>query len=154
MNEIYIQLSDVEDQTPFDTAPYKVRFNTQDRIQGITHALDSASDIVIEEDGVYVLVSAGQVGRRTGSLLRHIDMWIRVNNEDIPNSSVRASAPASLFKGDTTVLVAQNALSLQAGDIINIMMSVSEKGEGLGLISMRPGGQPTIPGIIFTMHKL
>lgn len=152
--EIFLQLSDTQDQTPYNIEPHKVRFNTNDAGAGIGHAPDTPENILIEEDGVYVIVAAGQVGRRTGSLLRHIDLWMRVNDQDVSNSGVRASAPASLFKGDTNVLVTQNALPLKKGDVVNIMMSVSEQGEGLGLIAFEPEHEPLIPSIIFTAYKI
>jgi len=152
--QIFAQLSDNTDQTPFDTNPYAVEFSTEDHISGIVHDGAHPEEIVIQEDGVYVVVAAGQVGRRTGSLLRHVDMWMRRNGEDISNTGVRASAPASLFKGDTVVLVVQAAIPCNAGDVLTIMMSVSEKGEGLGLISITPENQPHIPSIILTMYKL
>lgn len=152
--KIYAQLSSSQDQTPDTTEPAYVSFNHHDFINGIDHALDKPSDIKITKDGVYTIIAAGQIGRKSGSLLRLCDLWLKVNNKDIPNTGVRCSAPASLFVGDTAVLVTQMVLPLHAGDILNIMLSVSAKHEGLGLIAMKPENQPVIPSIITTIIRI
>jgi len=153
-NALYAQLSNSTDQTPATTDPMLVRFDTQDAITGIGHDLKKPEDIIIEEDGVYFILAAGQVGRKSGSLLRFIDLWLRVNNKDLPNTTVRASAPASLFVGDTFVLVVQVVMPLKKGDVLNVMLSVNAENEGLGLIVSKPKNEPLIPSIIFTMYKI
>jgi len=151
---LYAQLSDSTDQTPPSTGPTMVKFDTQDAIAGIGHDLKKPENIVIEEDGVYFILAAGQVGRKSGSLLRFIDLWLRVNGKDLSNTTVRASAPASLFVGDTFVLVTQAVMPLKKDDVLNIMQSVNAKNEGLGLIVTKPENEPLIPSIIFTMYKI
>jgi len=151
---LYAQLSDSTDQTPPTTNPAVVKFDTQDAINGIGHDLKKPEDIVIDEDGVYFILAAGQVGRKSGSLLRFIDLWLRVNGKDLPNTTARASAPASLFVGDTYVLVVQSVMPLKKDDVLNIMLSVNAKNEGLGLIVTKPENEPLIPSIIFTMYKI
>jgi len=151
---LYAQLSDSTDQTPPSTGPKVVKFDTQDAISGIGHDLKKPEDIVVEEDGVYFILAAGQVGRKSGSLLRFIDLWLRVNKKDLPNTTVRASAPASLFVGDTYVLVVQAVMPLKKGDVLNIIQSVSAENEGLGLIVTKPENEPLIPSIIFTMYRI
>ena len=153
-NTLYAQLSDSTDQTPPSTGPTTVKFDTQDAIAGIGHDLKKPEDIVVEEDGVYFVLAAGQVGRKSGSLLRFIDLWLCVNGKALPNSTVRASAPASLFVGDTFVLVVQAIMPLKKGDVLNVRQSVNAKNEGLGLIVTKPENEPLIPSIIFTMYKI
>lgn len=151
---VYAQLSDSTDQTPPTTDSAVVKFDTQDAINGIGHDLKKPEDLTILEDGVYFVLAAGQVGRKSGSLLRFIDLWLRVNGKDLPNTTVRASAPASLFAGDTFVLVTQAAVPLKKGDVLNVMQSVNAENEGLGLIFSKPEKEPLIPSIIFTMYKI
>jgi len=151
---IYAQLSDSTDQTPATTSPAVVKFDTQESINGIGHNLKKAENLTILEDGVYFILAAGQVGRKSGSLLRFIDLWLRVNGKNLPNTTVRASAPASLFVGDTYVLVTQAAIPLKKGDVLNVMQSVNAEHEGLGLIVSKPENEPLIPSIIFTMYKI
>lgn len=152
---IYAQLSDNANQQPKTLEITKVRFNINDEISGIEHSeTDKPEDIKILTDGVYFIMAAGQIGRTSGSLLRFIDMWLAVNGKETLNSNVRGSVPSSLFVGDTYVLITQAALSLKAGDILNVMMSVSAVDNGLGLIATKPEKEPLIPSIIFTMYKI
>lgn len=151
---VYAQLSDATDQTPTTTSPAVVKFDTQDSINGIGHDLKKPEDLTILEDGVYFVLAAGQVGRKSGSLLRFIDLWLHVNGKNLPNTTVRASAPASLFVGDTFVLITQAVIPLKRGDVLNVMQSVSVENEGLGLIVSKPEKEPLIPSIIFTIYKI
>ncbi|MCH8741557.1 hypothetical protein IH779_01515 [Patescibacteria group bacterium] len=80
---IYVQLSDSTDQTPTTTEPTLVKFDTQDAVNGIGHNLKKPGDITILEDGVYFVLAVGQVGRKSGSLLRFIDLWLRVNGKNM-----------------------------------------------------------------------
>ena len=150
----YIQLSDSTDQTPSTISPTLVQFDTQDAVLGIGHDVNQSTDIEILEDGVYFALAAGQVGRKSGSLLRFIDLWFRINGEDVPNSTVRASAPASLFVGDTFVLVVQAVLPLKKGNVFGTCMAVSDPNDGLGLMVTNPDGRPRIPSVIFTMYQI
>ena len=151
---VYAQLSDSMDQTPATTSPSLVKFDTQNVISGIGHNLQKPADIVILEGGVYFVLAAGQVGRKSGSLLRFIDLWLRMSGKDLPNTAVRASAPASLFVGDTFVLITQAVIPLKEGSVLNVVQSVSAEHEGLGLIVSKPENEPLIPSIIFTMYKI
>ena len=152
---IYIQLSDSSDQQPEDTNPAYVRFDTQDFVNGITHSETKDNhNITVEEDGVYFICAAGQAGRSSGKRMRFIDMWMRVNDKDVPNSNVRYGAPSSLFDGDTLVLVTQSAIPMKKGDVLNIMFSVNSADSDLGLIASKPKNEPVIPSVIFTMYKI
>jgi len=151
---VYAQLSDSTDQAPETTNPTLVKFDTQDAVVGIGHEVKKPEDIVVSEGGVYFVLAAGQVGRKSGSLLRFIDLWLRVNGKDLPNTTVRASAPASLFVGDTYVLVVQAVIPFKKGDVLNVMQAVNAEDEGLGLIVTKPEDKPVIPSIIFTMYKI
>lgn len=153
-SSVYAQLSDSTDQTPPTTGPTVVKFDTQDAVNGIGHNIKKPEGITTLEDGVYFVLAAGQVGRKSGSLLRFIDLWLRVNGKNLPNTTVRASAPASLFVGDTYVLIVQAVIPLKKGDVLNVVQSVSAEDEGLGLIVTNPENEPLIPSIIFTMYKI
>jgi hypothetical protein len=47
-------------------------------------------------------------------------------------------------------------VTLEAGDVINVMMSVETGSEGLGIHAIRPKEErePFIPSIILSMHKI
>ena len=63
--------------------------NQNDEVSGIEHIMENPGDIRIKEAGVYVIIAAPQVGRTSGTEERYIDIWLRKNGNDIPNSNVR-----------------------------------------------------------------
>ena len=141
--------------SPKNTKPTAVRFDTQDSISGITHSTSkNPHNIIIKESGVYFICAAAQAGRSSGKHMRFIDMWVRHNKKDVPNSNVRYGAPSSLFDGDTLVLITQTLLPMKTGDILNIMFSVNSSDGDLGFIATHPKNEPTVPSIIFSMYKI
>jgi len=48
----------------------------------------------------------------------------------------------------------QSMMPFESGDLINVMMSVEVADEGLGIEAIHPTGEPLIPSIIFSMHKI
>jgi len=147
----YAQISSNEDQRPSVTSPVLVTMNQNDAISGIEHSAEKPGDILIKEAGVYVIIAAPQVGRTSGTEKRYVDIWIRKNGNDIPNSNVRIVVGNS---GDKDVIVNQTMMPFDSGDILNVMMSVETADEGLGIETIHPEGEPTIPSIIFSMHKI
>jgi len=150
MTTEFAQLCSIRDQRP-KLNPTKIELDQQDAISGIEHYAENPADIRVLETGTYVVIVAPQVGRSTGTTERYIDVWLRKNGEDIPNSNVRRVLGNSK---DKDVLVCQTMLPFKAGDIINIMMSVEVPNEGLGIEAIRPNGEPVIPSIIYSMHKI
>jgi len=147
----YAQITSTEDQRPSGTSPVLVTMNHNDEISGIEHSTEKPGDIRIKEAGVYVIISAPQVGRTSGTGERYVDFWMRRNGKDIPNSNIRLVVGTS---GAKDVIVNQIMMSFDSGDLINIMMSVEAANEGLGIETINPEGEPTIPSIIFSMHKI
>jgi len=147
----YAQISSTEDQRPDATGPVVVTLNQNDELSGIEHSAENPGDIKIKEAGVYVLIAAPQVGRTSGTNERYVDIWLRRNGKDIPDSNVRNVMGAS---GDKDVIVNQTIMSFDGDDVINVMMSVEVADEGLGIEAIRPEGEPLIPSIIFSMHKI
>ena len=147
----YAQISSNEDQRPDATGPVLITLNQNDEISGIEHSAENPGDIKIKEAGVYVIIAAPQVGRTSGTEERYVDIWLRRNGKDVPNSNVRNVVGAS---GDKDVIVNQTMMSFDGEDVINVMMSVETANEGLGIETINPEGEPTIPSIIFSMHKI
>ena len=148
----FAQLSDSTTQAPGVTTPVKITFNTNDEISGITHSESSnTEDIVIQEDGLYVIVPQPQFQKTSGGTNRFIDFWLRRNNIDVPNSNIRSTIKSN---SETDVIVSHVVTAtFKAGDILNIMMSVEVTGNGIGIYSTSPVGEPVIPSIIFSIHK-
>ena len=147
----YAQISSTEDQRPDVTGPVVVTLNNNDEISGIEHSAENPEDIRISEAGVYVIISAPQVGRTSGTNGRYVDFWLRKNGKDIPNSNVRYVVGTS---GDKDVIVNQTMMSFNSEDVINVLMSVEVADEGLGIEAIHPEGEPLIPSIILSMHKI
>ena len=151
MTNIFAQLSSTLDQRPNVTTPVKIELNQVDAIKGIEHSPNAPGDIKISESGTYVVIVAPQVGRTSGTSERYVDIWLRKNGGDIPNSNTRCVLVNSK---DKDVVVCQTMLPFQATDILNVMMSVEVVNEGLGIETIRPMNEPTIPSVIFSMHKI
>ncbi len=147
----YAQISSTEDQRPNTTTPTQVTLTQTDSISGIEHSAESPGTIKIQDSGIYVLIAAPQVGRTSGNKKRFVDFWLRKNGTDIANSNVRVDIDG---EGSKDVIVNQSMMPFEAGDLINIMMSVEVDDEGLGIEAIHPTGEPLIPSIIFSMHKI
>ena len=146
----YAQISSTEDQRPTTTTPTQVTLNQNDSISGIEHSAEQPGTIRIQDSGIYVVIAAPQVGRKSGTQDRFVDFWLRKNGTDIPNSNVRAVVNVK----SKDVIINQCMLPFEAGDLVNIMMSVEVPDEGLGIEAIHPTGEPLIPSIIFSMHKI
>ena len=147
----FAQIISTLDQRPETTDPVPVFMDQNDAIAGIEHSSDHPADIRITESGTYVVIAAPQVGRESGTAPGAVDFWLRKNNQDIPNSTVRAVIREN---DDKDVIVNQTMMPFNAGDVINVMMAVERSGEGLGIEAIRTEGRPLIPSIIFSMHKI
>ena len=147
----YAQISSTEDQRPTVTTPVQIELNQNDSISGIQHSAENPGTIRISDSGIYVLIAAPQVGRTSGTKARFVDFWLRKNGTDIQNSNVRVVIGEDSNKD---VIVNQTMMPFNSGDLINVMMSVEVADEGLGIEAIHPTGEPLIPSIIFSMHKI
>ena len=148
---VFAQLSSLETQLPNTTGPTAMRFDQIDGLSKMGFATGNPTDIVVQEDGAYLIVAAGQVGRSSGILDDYVDLWIRVNGADVANSNTRQTIPNAAF---TAVLVSQGIAVLKAGDVIQVAFSVSATGQGLGMIATIPANEPAIPSLILSVLKL
>ena len=109
------------------------------------------SIIRIKQSGLYFIITAPQIGRKKGSTSRYLDVWMRKNGEDVPNSNIRAN----LYHGTSKdVIVNQTMIPLFREDEIQLMMSVENGSEGIGLEAIKPKGEPTIPSVILSMRMV
>ena len=71
--------------------------NSNDYINGgITHSSTrNPADIIINQDGTYLIVAAGQVGKISGNTTCNVDLWLSQNGEYVANSNTRASVECS-----------------------------------------------------------
>ena len=147
------QLSYTESIQPNVTRPVFVPMNSNDYTNGgITHSdTRNAADVIINQDGTYLIVAAGQVGKTSGNSTCNVDLWLSQNGEFVANSNTRTSVNTA---NDTIVLVSQAIMPLKTNDTINTMMSVSATDQGCGLINIAASGEPDIPAIIFSIVRI
>ena len=147
------QLSHTVSIQPNVTKPVYIPMNSNDYINGgITHSdTRNPADVIINQEGSYLIVAAGQVGKTSGSTTCNVDLWLSQNGEYVVNSNTRASVNVV---NDTIVLVSQAIMPLKANDTINVVMSVSAGNQGCGLINTLPSSEPDIPAIIFTIVRI
>ena len=147
------QLSHTKSIQPKNTKPVFVNMDSNDYLNaGITHSTSrNNADVIVNKEGTYLLVAAGQVGKTSGNTTCNVDLWLKQNTQMVGNSNTRASVNTV---NDTIVLVSQAVLPLKANDTINTMMSVSQADQGCGLIDTAPSTEPNIPAIIFSIVRI
>ena len=147
------QLSHTISIQPNVTNPIYDPMNANDYINaGITHSSTrNPADVIVNQDGTYLIVAAGQVGKTSGNTTCNVNLWLRQNGEYVANSNTRASVNAF---NDTIVLVSQAIMALKATDTINTVMSVSVSDQGCGLINTALPTEPNIPAIIFSIVRI
>ena len=149
----FAQMSCNHDQRPKKAkTATPVALNVNDAITGIEHFTTKDNSIIrIKRSGLYFIMAAPQVGRKKGAVSRYVDIWMRKNGEDIPNSNIRAN----LYHGTSKdVIVNQSMIPLFREDEVQVMMSVETANEGLGLECIKPKGEPVIPSIILSMRMV
>ena len=147
------QLSHTKSIQPKNTKPVFVNMDSNDYLNaGITHSTSrNNADVIVNKEGTYLLVAAGQVGKTSGNTTCNVDLWLKQNTQMVGNSNTRASVNTV---NDTIVLVSQAVLPLKANDTVNTMMSVSAVDQGCGLIDTAPTTEPNIPAIIFSIVRI
>lgn len=149
----FAQLSCDYDQRPKKAKePVPIQFNVNDAIVGIEHFTTKNNDVIkIKRSGLYFVITAPQIGRKKGDVARYLDVWIRKNGEDVPNSNIRSN----LYHGTSKdVVINQSMIPLLREDELQIMMSVETADEGIGLEAIKPKGEPTIPSVILSMRMV
>ncbi|HBI45920.1 MAG TPA: hypothetical protein DDY78_24150 [Planctomycetales bacterium] len=149
---IYAQLSSMTTQRPKEGAPLIVQMENNDALSGLTHDPKAKPDeITVDADGVYFVVAAIQVGKETGDAEDYLDVWLKQNGKDVDNSGCRQAVQDPKF---TTVLVSQGIAECKKGDVLNVAISASAPGKGLGIVATSPKGEATIPSIILSLYKI
>ncbi len=153
MIKAFAQLSCNHDQRPKKAKQATpISLNVNDAITGIEHFTTKDNSIIrIKRSGLYFVITAPQIGRKKGNTSRYLDVWMRKNGEDVPNSNIRAN----LYHGTSKdVIVNQTMIPLFREDELQLMMSVETANEGIGLEAIKPKGEPTIPSVILSMRMV
>ena len=144
---VYLQASSSVTQCP-GTAPEVVAMDITDAASGVAMA---ANQMTVSEAGAYLIVAAPQVGREGGGPYGCFDLWLRVNGEDVGNSNVQLCQDEDSMAKD--VIISQGIVPLEAGDVVEVMMSANNPEANMCIEAIQPEGEPLVPAIIFSMIR-
>lgn len=145
----YGQFSSTQNQVPIaNDTPVLVTHNVQDTIFGITQSVGAG--FTFQSAGRYQVVAGAQIAKASGSALRNLVIWLRLNDVDIPHSSV-VNGITSL---DTTVLLLNFMREFEAGDNLKIYMATPDTTGAIGLYTSTPTNAPAVPSIITSLFKI
>ncbi|MCY4478565.1 MAG: hypothetical protein OXB97_01595 [Rhodospirillales bacterium] len=143
----YLQASSTVTQCP-GTAPEVVAMDIIDAANGVDMA---NNQITVSEAGPYLIVAAPQVGREGGGPYGCFDLWLRINGADVANSNVQLCQDEGSMAKD--VIISQGIVPMEAGDMLEVMMSASNPEANICIEAIQPAGEPLVPAIIFSMIK-
>ena len=144
----YGSFSSIVTQTPSSAGTNLVIMDQADEMLNIE--LSPKKDkIIIKEDGVYLIIATGEVGAITTGIVGYMDLWFLKNDKPIANSGNRVAITDS---SQISMVVAQIALSLKAGDTIAAGFSAS--GPSLGFIFIQPDNEPAMTSYDLTIIKI
>lgn len=149
--QVYADLSNTVDQVFVGTGTgYALLFNSNDNLVGITHSTSSDTEnITIVTSGVYSITAQPQV---TAGAAGDFHMWLQIDTgggfADVANSNVKLT----MANNTEDVIPLILTLPFDAGDKFRLMGSVTDT--AIILDAEAPGGEPVIPAIILSMHKL
>ena len=143
----YLQASSTITQCP-GMAPEVVQMDITDAASGVAMA---ANQMTVEESGAYLIVAAPQVGREGAGPYGCFDLWLRVNGTDVANSNVQLCQDEGSMAKD--VIISQGIVPLEAGDVVEVMMSAGNREANMCIEAIQPEGEPLVPSIIFSMIK-
>ena len=140
--------SDSNTQTTTANTPTPMNFGNTYFSQDIN--LASASEIQVDNDGLYSVQFSAQVFRSAGSSNREIDIWFRVNGADVADSNTRMTV-----KDNSVYHVASwnIFLNLVASDLVEIYWLVSDANIELRAVAAT-ASVPATPSIIATITRI
>lgn len=144
----YAQLSSLVTQLPSPTGDRVIKMESLDAVKNMDVSADKTS-VLVKVDGVYLIIAAVQLGASNPGVKGWMDVWLKLNDKDMPNSNTRYYISNS---SETVVLVVQSVSPFKAGDRISVGFSAS--GPSLGAIFTQPANEPAIPSIITSILKI
>lgn len=144
-----IQLSSGITQRPETTDPVPVVLDQVDLQNGMA-VIAGGTKIVALVDGLYVVIAAPQVGRLKGGDPEQFTCFLRQDGQQVPNTNVLLQ----LKQGTKDVIVSQAIVAMRAGSELEIMISSSDPGDGVGIEAIEVEGQPLVPSAIVSVFKV
>lgn len=144
----YGQFQSQTDQTAaaIDQA-YAVTYDQSDFLDGVT--LSSGSRLTVPYEGVYTVTYSLQFKNTTNNV-QDIDIWLRKNGTDVPDTNSRFSISARKSTGNPSHLIVTTPImvELAANDYIQVMWHVTDVGvnmEHFPAVTYSAGVTPAIP---------
>ena len=144
----YGQFQSQTDQTAaaIDVA-YAVTYDVSDFLDGIT--LSSGSRLTVPNAGVYNVTYSIQF-KNTTNAVQDIDIWLRKNGTDVPDTNSRFSIAARKGAGNPSHLIATTPImvELAANDYVQVVWHVTDTGvsiEHFPAVTAVPGTTPAHP---------
>jgi len=154
----HIGASDTTDQyASANNTPTIVNWNTLD--SGLGFTLNAGNSAVAQYSGVYKIDYSLQFAN-TNNAQHDVDVWLRINNVDVPRSTTKFSLPARKSAGVYTFIAAYSTIvfTLNAGDIITLYWAtdkafiVSPAADGVYMeyqaAQTSPFAHPSVPSAI------
>jgi hypothetical protein len=156
----HIGASDTTDQySTANNTPTIVKWNTLDSAKGFTLASNAAT---ADYKGIYKIDYSLQFAN-TDNAQHDIDVWLRINNVDLPGSATKFSIPARKSAGVFTFVAAFSTImfSINAGDYFTLYWAtdkaaiVSPAADGVYMeyqaAQTVPFAHPSIPSAVGTI---
>lgn len=144
----YGQFQSQTDQTAaaIDVA-YAITYDVSDFLDGVT--LSSGSRLTVPTEGVYTVSFSIQFKNTTNGT-QDIDIWLRKNGTDIPDTNSRFSIVPRKGAGNPSHLIATTPImvKLAANDYVQVMFHVTDVGvsiEHFPAVTAVPGTTPAHP---------
>ena len=144
----YGQFQSQTDQTAaaIDVA-YAITYDASDFTGGVT--LSSGSRLTVPTEGAYTVTFSIQF-KNTTNATQDIDIWLRKNGTDIPDTNSRFSIVARKGAGNPSHLIATTSImvELAASDYVQVMWHVTDVGvsiEHFPAVTAVPGTTPAHP---------
>jgi hypothetical protein len=155
----HIGASDTTDQfASAANTPTIVAWNTLDSAKGFTLASNAATAAY---KGVYKIDYSLQFAN-TDNAQHDVDVWLRVNNVDLPGSATKFSLPARKSAGVFTFVAAFSTVmfSINAGDYFTLYWATDQNATSGGALGVymeyqaaqtTPFAHPSIPSAVGTI---
>ena len=126
---------------------YALTYDQSDFIDGVT--LSSGSRLTVPTEGIYNFTYSIQF-KSDSNNIEDIDIWLRKNGTDVPNTNSRFSIPTRKSVGNPSHLIATTPIMVQlaANDYVQIMWHVTNTAvsiEQYPAVTAVPGTTPAHP---------
>ena len=150
----YGSFYDTTTQTAVINTPTPMKLNTTDFVNGFSvqnDLLGNKTRITANRNGRYNLQFSAQIERLTGGSAKQIDIWIRINDIDVPSSNTAIT----LVSNSGKVVAAWNwFLSLNSTQYVQIMWAVNDSIDLLYVPADLTIPHPATPSVIATIVEV